>query len=54
MIWFKEYTPEMLEGMRNSNMGTHIGIEFLELGPNFLKGTILPKKRQASASLTQC
>ena len=40
MIWFKEYTPEMLEGMRNSNMGTHIGIEFLELGPNFLKGTM--------------
>jgi len=40
MIWFKDYTIETLEGMRNANMGTHIGLEFSEVGPNFLKGTM--------------
>ena len=40
MIWFKEYTVEMLEGLRNANMGTHIGLEFSEIGPDFLKGTM--------------
>lgn len=40
MIWFKDYTIEMLEGMRNANMGTHIGLEFAEIGPDFLKGTM--------------
>ena len=40
MIWFKEYTAEMLEGMRNANMGTHVGIEFLELGDDYLKAVM--------------
>ena len=38
MIWFKDYKLETLEGMRNANMGAHIGLEFFELGPDFLKG----------------
>ncbi len=37
-IWFKDYKLDYLEGMRNANMGTHIGLEFSELGPDFLKG----------------
>lgn len=37
MIWFKDYTLEYLEGLRNANMGMHIGIEFTELGPDVLK-----------------
>lgn len=39
-IWFKNYTLDILEGMRNANMGTHIGFEFLEVGDNFLTGSI--------------
>lgn len=37
-IWFKDYTVDLLEGMRNSNMGTHIGLEFTEVGPDYLSG----------------
>ena len=40
MIWFKDYKIDYLEGLRNANMGEHIGFEFLELGPDFLKGRI--------------
>ena len=40
MIWFKDYTLDILDGMRNANMGTHIGFEFLEVGDNFLSGSI--------------
>lgn len=40
MIWFKDYTIEYLEGLRNTNMGEHIGFEFLEVGQNFLKARI--------------
>ena len=36
-LWFKDYKLDVLEGMRNANMGTHIGLEFTELGPDFLK-----------------
>ena len=39
-IWFKDYSVDILEGLRDSNMGTHIGFEFLEVGDNFLKGRI--------------
>lgn len=38
MIWFKDYTLETLEGMRNANMGTHIGLQFSEVGSDFLSG----------------
>ena len=40
-IWFEDYTLETLEGMRNANMGVHIGFEFSDVGPDYLKG-ILP------------
>ena len=36
-IWFKPYTAEYLEGLRNANMGVHIGLELTEVGPDFLK-----------------
>jgi 1,4-dihydroxy-2-naphthoyl-CoA hydrolase len=36
MIWFKNYTVEDLNTMRNANMGTHLGLEFVEVGHNFL------------------
>ena len=36
MIWFKPYTLDYLEGLRNANMGTHLGIEFTDIGPDYL------------------
>ncbi len=39
-IWFKDYTVEYLEGLRNANMGEHIGIHFTEVGADFLKGSM--------------
>ncbi len=37
MIWFKEYTVDYLEGLRNANMAMHIGLEFVEIGNDFVK-----------------
>lgn len=37
MIWFRDYKLDYLEGLRNANMGMHIGIHFTELGPDFIK-----------------
>ncbi|HYC27237.1 MAG TPA: hotdog fold thioesterase [Chitinophagaceae bacterium] len=37
MIWFKNYTLDFLDTARNANMATHLGIDFLEMGPDFLK-----------------
>lgn len=39
-IWFKDYTLETLQSHRAANMGTHIGFEFTELGPDFLRGSL--------------
>ena len=39
-IWFKDYSVDILEGLRDANMGTHIGFEFLDVGDDFLKGRI--------------
>lgn len=39
-IWFKPYTLDMLEGLRNANMGQHIGFEFMGVGDDFLSGRI--------------
>lgn len=39
-IWFTDYTLEMLSGFRGSNMGEHIGFEFLEVGSDYLRGRI--------------
>lgn len=38
MIWFKDYTMDYLQRLRNANMGEHIGLELIEVGPDFLKG----------------
>jgi len=45
MIWFKDYNLDYLEGLRNANMGVHIGLEFTEVGPDFLKGRLPVDKR---------
>ena len=37
MIWFKKYDLDMLNGLRNANMAGHLGIEFLEIGDDYLK-----------------
>ncbi len=39
-VWFKDYSIDTLEGMRNANMATHIGMEFLKVGNDFLSGRI--------------
>ncbi|GJL76323.1 MAG TPA: hotdog fold thioesterase [Nitrosomonas sp.] len=44
-IWFKDYTIEYLEGLRNSNMGEHIGIHFTEVGLDFIKARMPVDKR---------
>ena len=37
MIWFRPYTIEQLPAFRAS-LQQHLGIEFTELGPDFLRG----------------
>ncbi len=39
-IWFKDYDLKTLEGLRNANMGVHIGFEFTELGPDYIEGRL--------------
>ncbi len=38
MIWFKNYDIDYLQGLRNANMGEHLGLDLVEVGPDFLKG----------------
>lgn len=38
MIWFKDYTIDYLQGMRNANMGEHIGLELTEITSDTLIG----------------
>lgn len=40
MIWFKPYTLEDLRAFhaQKSTLARHLGMEFVELGPDFLKG----------------
>ena len=38
MIWFKPYTLDMLQGVRNCNLAAHIGIDITEVGPDYLIG----------------
>ena len=40
MIWFKKYELELLNGLRNANMAGNIGIEFTEIGDDYLKATM--------------
>ena len=37
MIWFKDYKLDFLDTTRNANMAHHLGIDFTEIGPDFLK-----------------
>lgn len=39
-IWFKDYALDYLEGLRNANMGVHIGIKFTEIGPDYLTASM--------------
>lgn len=36
-IWHKDYSLDTLNGLRNANMAGHLGIEFLEIGDDYLK-----------------
>ncbi len=36
-IWFEKYDLETLNGSRNENMPGHLGIEFIEIGEDYLK-----------------
>lgn len=40
MIWFKDYTLDHLKNVRNANMTAHLGFEFTEVGPDFLKARL--------------
>lgn len=37
MIWFKPYSVEELQNYRCAGMTTHLGVEFIERGDDFLK-----------------
>jgi 1,4-dihydroxy-2-naphthoyl-CoA hydrolase len=40
-IWYnKQLQLTQLQGFGKNNLGAHLGMEFVELGPNFLKGTL--------------
>lgn len=45
MIWFSNYTLDNLKSFRNANMTAHLGFEFTEVGPDFLKGRLPVDKR---------
>ena len=49
MIWFSDYTPEKLNGLRNANMAGHIGIEFTEVGDDYLVATMPVDERTKQA-----
>lgn len=39
-VWFRKYSLEDFKIFNINNMVTHVGIEFTELGENYLKGTM--------------
>jgi len=49
MIWFEKYDLDMLNGLRNANMAQHLGIEFLEIGDDFLKAEMPVDERTKQA-----
>jgi 1,4-dihydroxy-2-naphthoyl-CoA hydrolase len=49
MTWFKRYELEMLNGLRNANMAGHLGIEFLEIGDDYLKARMPVDERTMQA-----
>lgn len=45
MIWFEKYTPEELNQRPNNHIGSLLGIEFTEIGENFIKAKMPVDKR---------
>ncbi|MCB1840912.1 MAG: hotdog fold thioesterase [Alphaproteobacteria bacterium] len=45
MIWFKSYSLDYLEGLRNANMGEYLGIAFTDLGDDYLCARMPVDKR---------
>jgi 1,4-dihydroxy-2-naphthoyl-CoA hydrolase len=40
-LWFKDYTLEELQAQRDTpTLATYLGMEFTELGPDYIKGTL--------------
>ena len=37
-IWFKQYSLDDISALQNGNMGGHIGIEIVRIGPDHLDG----------------
>lgn len=48
-MWFKQYDLEILNGQRNENMAGHLGIEFLEIGDDYLKARMPVDERTKQA-----
>ena len=48
-IWFDTYTLETLNGQRNANMAGHLGIEFTEIGDDYLKARMPVNKKTLQA-----
>jgi 1,4-dihydroxy-2-naphthoyl-CoA hydrolase len=45
MIWFKEPSVEELNSRHTNHIGAVLGIEFTEIGPDFIKATMPVDKR---------
>jgi 1,4-dihydroxy-2-naphthoyl-CoA hydrolase len=48
-MWFEKYTTDHLNAKRNDNMGGHLGIEFLEIGEDYLKARMPVDERTKQA-----
>ena len=48
-MWFEQYETDFLNQNRNDNMGGHLGIEFLEIGDDYLKARMPVDERTKQA-----
>ena len=44
-IWFREYSIDDISALQRGNMGQHIGIEIVRIGPDQLEGRMPVDKR---------
>ena len=44
-IWFREYSIDDVSALQRGNMGEHIGIEIVRIGPDHLEGRMPVDKR---------
>ena len=44
-IWFREYSIDDVSALQRGNMGAHIGIEIVRIGPDHLDGRMPVDKR---------